>query len=120
MAQHNIVGKTAEDLAANHMLRKGYTILARNWRHKRLEVDIIARKADQLAVVEVKARSGTYFELPQAAVGRQKQKFLAEAADAFINKNNIDLECRFDVIAIVFDGKQHELEHIENAFYPFV
>lgn len=120
MAQHNITGKTAEDLAADYLLGKGYTLLARNWRHRRLEVDIIARKDGQLVVTEVKARSGTYFELPQAAVGKQKQKALTEAADAFITKNNLNLECRFDVIAIVFNGKEHELEHIEDAFYPFV
>ena len=55
------LGQMAEDLAADFYKKRGYTLLARNYRYQKAEVDLIVRKANVLVAVEVKARSTTYF-----------------------------------------------------------
>ena len=65
MAIHNELGKKGEQLAVDFLQKKGYTILDRNWRFKKAEVDIIAQKEQILAIVEVKTRSSNYFGNPQ-------------------------------------------------------
>jgi putative endonuclease len=114
------IGEKGEKLAVEFLVNKGYKILATNWRYKHKEIDIISRKDDFLVVVEVKTRSSNYFENPQDSINRKKQKFIIEAANAYIYKNNIHFETRFDIIAIIISGEKIEIEHIENAFYPLV
>ena len=81
-----------------------------------MELDIIARKDQQLVVIEVKSRSSNGIERPQDAVTIPKQKRIVKAADAYVLEMNIDLECRFDIISVVFNRNGYELEHIEDAF----
>lgn len=73
MAWHNETGKTGEKLAAD-WLEKGFTILEKNWRHKRLEVDIIAEKDNLLHFIEVKSRSSQNYGLPEESVSLKKLK----------------------------------------------
>lgn len=120
MAQHNQVGKEGELIAANYLTQNGYDILARNWRYGKLEVDIIALKGNTLCIVEVKTRTGNYFGEPHEAVTKAKEKFLADAADYYIQSQNLDVECRYDVISITIFNGRHEIEMIEDAFYPFM
>ena len=68
MAWHNETGKTGEKLAADWLEKKGFTILEKNWRHKRLEVDIIAEKDNLLHFIEVKSRSSQNYGLPEESV----------------------------------------------------
>ena len=68
MAEHNKLGNKGEDAAAKYLADKNYAIKARNWRFGKLEVDIIAEHNDMIIFVEVKSRSGTYFEQPFQAV----------------------------------------------------
>ena len=65
-------------------------------------------------IVEVKSRSGTYFEQPFQAVNKKKQRFIIEAANAYIDKYEIDFETRFDIISIVVTNKGFETEHIKE------
>ena len=118
MADHNELGKKGETIAADFLRKKGFRILELNWRHRKAEVDIIARLNDLIVVVEVKTRSGNYFGEPEAAVNRMKQKNLMYAADAFIRMKNLSCEVRFDIISIVFSADQSSVLHIEDAFSP--
>lgn len=117
MATHNELGKEAENLAAEYLVKKGYKILVRNFRFKKNEIDIIAEKADQIIIVEVKARSTDFFILPQEAVTKSKIKSIVSAANHFMEEFNKDQEVRFDIISVLPDKQGNlAIEHIEDAF----
>ena len=120
MADHNILGEKGEQLAVAYLLKNGYQIIATNWRMRKYELDIIAQQNDELVIVEVKTRSTSFFGNPEEAVTAAKQKHLVSGANCFIETNEIDLECRFDVIAIILNDNQQEITHFKNAFYPEV
>ena len=119
MAQHNELGKKGEQLAVDFLLKKGFQILERNYRFQKAEVDIIAQLKDTLAIVEVKTRSTTDFGNPQDFVKPKQIQRLVKAVDEYVNANGLDVEVRFDIIAIVKENKQFKIEHLENAFYHF-
>ncbi len=118
MADHNELGTTGENLAVALLRKKGYSILAENWRFGKYELDIVARIGDTMVFVEVKTRSTDSFGDPSQSVSRAKQKRTIEAANAYLEKNGIDLEARFDIISIVFSGGKTNLDHMEDAFFP--
>ena len=105
---------------ATFLSENNYIIKERNWRYKKLEIDIIAEKDDFIIFAEVKSRSGTYFEQPYQAVTKKKQRFIIEAANAYIEKFEVDLESRFDIFSIVKNQNKFNIEHIKDAFYPLV
>jgi len=119
MAQHNELGKKGEQLAVDFLLDKDFTILERNYRFEKAEVDIIAQQQDILAIIEVKTRSSTDFGNPQDFVKPKQIHRLVKAVDEYVTTNNLDLEVRFDIIAITTNRKGFNLEHLENAFYHF-
>ncbi len=114
----NTVGKLGEDCAAEFLTAKGYTIVARNFRIRSAEIDIIARTDDVIVFVEVKARSNIRHGLPVEAVTFRKQKKIIEAASVFLQDENFcNCACRFDVVEIFLsNGRVEEINHIENAF----
>ena len=118
MALHNVLGQKGEELAREFLIKQGCSIRHCNWRYKKNEIDIIAEKDNFLLVVEVKTRSNDYFESPKEAVTKQKQKFIVQATEAYINEFNISYEVRFDVIAITVLKTEYKIEHIEDAFSP--
>ncbi|CAN5271847.1 YraN family protein [soil metagenome] len=119
MAAHNDLGKKGEDLAIEFLLKKGYKIVARNFTFQKSEVDIIARKNNVLAIIEVKTRSTSDFGNPQEFLkGRQIQR-LVKAVDYFVTEHNMDVEVRFDIIAIIKNKSGSRLEHLEDAFVHF-
>jgi len=119
MADHNELGKLGEELAAHYLLRKGYEILERNWTFKKGELDIIALFENQIVVVEVKTRNSNFFGDPQEFVSPAKIKMLVKTANEYIIENDIALETRFDIIAVLKNSKLENIEHFENAFYHF-
>lgn len=119
MANHNELGKKGEDLAVNFLLKKGYEILERNYTFQKAEVDIIAQKEDILAVVEVKTRSTNVFGNPQDFLKPKQIQRIVKAVDNYVTSNQLDVEVRFDIIAIVKQGNQFDIEHLENAYYHF-
>ena len=120
MADHNDFGKLAEELAESFLVEKNYKILAKNYRHLKAEIDIIAQFENQIVIVEVKARATDAFMLPQEAINKKKIRLIVSAANEFLETNNIDLETRFDVISVLPNEKgKLEITHIENAFYAF-
>lgn len=120
LSPHYQLGKDGEEIAAQHLLKNGYDILHRNWRFGKFEIDIVAKKGNTLSIVEVKTRTGDYFGEPEEGVTKAKEKFLATAADHYIQSKNLDVEVRYDIISIVFFIGKHELKMIEDAFYPYM
>lgn len=118
MGKAHELGKKGEDIAIGHLRSLGYEILATNWFSSHLEIDIIARDGNELVIVEVKARGTDSYEHPSEAVSNKKIRFLVNAAEAYIQENNISMDTRFDVISIIFYGGGFEIEHFVNAFYP--
>jgi putative endonuclease len=119
MAAHNELGKFGEDLAIDYLKKNGYTILDTNWTFQKAEIDIIAKKENTLAIVEVKTRSSLEFGLPQDFVKPKKIQLLVKAVDAYVNMKDLDLEVRFDIIAIHKDNKSFAIEHLIDAFFHF-
>jgi len=119
MAQHNELGKKGEQLAVDFLLKNNYTIVTRNYRFDKAEVDIIAKQKDILAIIEVKTRSTLEFGNPQDFVKPKQIQRLVKAVDEYVTVNDLDVEIRFDIIAIVKQGKSYNIEHLENAFYHF-
>ena len=118
MAQHNELGMFGEELAMEYLMGKGYEILETNWRYQKAEVDIIAQKGNIVAAVEVKTRSTNEFGDPQDFVNKKKIRLLTLAMDEYVNRYDLHVEVRFDIIAITLN-KQLEMEHLEDAFYYF-
>ena len=119
MAQHNELGKLGEELAVAFLEENGYEILETNWVFQKAEIDIIAQKENVLAVVEVKTRSSIEFGLPQDFVKPKKIQLLVKAVNEYVISNDLEVEVRFDIIAISKEEKEFKLEHIEDAFYHF-
>ena len=119
MAEHNELGKLGEELAADFLQKNGYTIIETNFVFQKAEIDIIAQKANILAVVEVKTRSSVDFGSPQDFVNPKKIKLLVKAIDDYVISNDLDLEIRFDIIAVHKEGAAFIIEHLEDAFYHF-
>jgi putative endonuclease len=119
MAEHNDLGKFGEQMAVDFLIQKGYTILETNWIFDKAEIDIIAQKGTVLAVVEVKTRSSLLFGLPQEFVTPKKIQRLVKAINEYVNRKALQVDVRFDIIAIHKEASRFDLEHIEDAFHYF-
>lgn len=120
MASHNELGKIGEEIAVQYLLKKGYKILCRNFYFDKAEIDIIAQKEEgTVVIVEVKTRNSDFFGDPQSFVTPAKIKLLVKAANEYIVSKELEVEVRFDIIAILKNQKVEKLEHFENAFYHF-
>ncbi len=112
------VGASGERAAAAHLRReKGFTILRRNWRHDRDEIDLVCRDGEALVFVEVKTRAahslvGGYF-----AVNKRKKKALLRASRAYVAQLvEKPRTVRFDIVEVEHvAGEQTALRHFENV-----
>ena len=118
MAESHSLGRQGEEIASNHLKSKGYRILHRNWISGKKEIDIVAENNEYVVFAEVKTRTYDMKLQPGDLVSKEKQKLMIYAAEAYIRRYNINKESRFDVITIISKGKDFDIEHIENAFYP--
>ena len=117
MASHNELGKWGEEMAAEYLLRQGYTIMERDWKSGHRDLDIIALDGNTVVFVEVKTRRNRLFTEPEMAVDYQKIRNLQQAANHYIKYRHINQEVRFDLITVV--GSMNEtpsVEHIKDAF----
>ena len=104
------LGRLGEDTAAEFLMREGYRIIERNFRTKIGELDIIARRGDVLAFVEVKTRQGDMFGRPAESVGAEKQVHIRRTAELYMKMKKMHpLKVAFDVIEV-------EINHIMDAF----
>ena len=115
-----LLGRWGEDLAANFLREKGYTLLAANWRCRFGEIDLIASDGACLCFVEVKLRKNACFGPAAAYVDRRKQDKLRTAAMLYLARHPTDLQPRFDVIEIYapqgMETRNPGIFHLENAF----
>ena len=112
-------GNTGEKAAEGFLIRKGYEILARNYRIRGGEIDIIASRGEYIVFAEVKTRNTASLARPSAWVDYRKQKKIIRTAADYIAKSGTDLQPRFDVIEIVYDKNTEiivNIRHIEDAF----
>jgi putative endonuclease len=116
MRPHHL-GTSSESFAAQFLDQHGYEIIARNFRVRHKEIDIIARQDNTIAFVEVKARSGAGCGHPLEAITWKKRREIAQVASAWIDRHGDPrFIYRFDAIAVVWRGHVHTIEHIENAW----
>jgi putative endonuclease len=118
MSHHRVsLGKTGEDLACQELERRGYAIVARRYRRRGGELDIIARDGQTMVFVEVKAREGRAFgEASEAVTARKRQKITQLALDYLMRQRLTNCPCRFDVVSIHFDAGVPAIEVFQNAF----
>lgn len=114
MAKLNKValGLRGESKACRYLKRRGYKILKRNWRNPFGEVDVIARKGEDIVFIEVKTRLSDNYGLPNEAVDKRRRERYRQAANFYFLNREINCVVRFDIIE-VFKGK---INHLENAF----
>lgn len=95
----------------------GYDVVARNWRRRSGEIDIVARRGPLTVVCEVKTRTSRYFGSPSEAVGPEKRRRLRRLAAEWLSENPARGALRFDVAEVVMtDGDPPVLDIIESAF----
>lgn len=112
------IGDYGENAARVYLERRGFRIVAANYRFHRKEIDLVAVGEGYLVFVEVKLRRSRGFGSPAEAVGARKRAAIVLCARAFVRERRCGhLPCRFDVIAIdaAPDGASR-IEHIRNAF----
>lgn len=115
--KHGDIGRQGEDMAHRFLRRKGFTVVARNWRPPQGggEIDIVAWEGDWLVFVEVKTRTSGEWSAPERNVDREKMQTLRRAARDYIRRTNADeSRVRFDAIAIT--GRR--IAHFRDAFSP--
>ncbi len=127
MASPAEIGRRGEDVAAAYLEARGYRVMDRNVRFLREEVDLVAFQPNatndggMIVFVEVKARSGTGYGRPEAAVDKAKQQAIMRVAEAYMHERRlIPSPTRFDVVAVHLGRGEPEVEHFENAFGYFV
>ncbi|MFT5981500.1 MAG: putative endonuclease [Flavobacteriales bacterium] len=114
-------GNKGEEMACIHLLDLGYTVLEKQWRFGRNEIDLIARNEASICFIEVKLRDNDWAGAPHAFVSKDKQRRVIRAAHQYLSKHmDEDLEARFDIVSILHNSKRTEIEHIENAFFPML
>jgi len=112
-------GRWGEEQAANYLINKGYTILARNYRHQKAEIDLIAQSGNWVVAVEVKTRTGKQVELPFHAITKTKQRLLIKAINFYVRSWPNPVEVRMDAISVVQHQQEVVIHHLQDAFPAF-
>ncbi len=114
-AQNRQTGRLAEDMAVNALIKKGFQILERNFNNRFGEIDIIAKDKNTLVFVEVKAKKGEEFGMPEEMVNRYKLQKIRNMATIYTKGKS--MLCRIDVVAIVLSATNDilRLNHYENV-----
>jgi putative endonuclease len=111
------LGRLGEDLACAELSRRGYEILARRYRTRYGEIDIVARDGPTIVIVEVKTRDGHAFGQGADAVTTLKQRrMLRMGTDFLLRRKLADRPCRFDVVDVNIEGGDPRIEVYRNAF----
>lgn len=120
MGRNNLVGAWGEQVAADHLRKKGYTLIAHSYRSRFGEIDLILRNRKYLVFVEVKLRKNANFARAVEYVDRRKQEKLRITAQVYLSQHPTELQPRFDVIEIYaprgMDTPRPEITHWEDAF----
>jgi len=106
LADKKHLGHAGEEAAARYLESQGYTVLARNFRTRLGEIDLIAREGPTLCFIEVKTRSSQAFGAPAEAVNTPKQQKMAHVASQYLAQQPQERPCRFDVVEVYLSGQQ--------------
>ncbi len=117
MAIQQEIGDKGEQLAVNYLKSKGFSVLEKNYRVGKSEIDIICKKDNLLVFVEVKTRSSIKFGHPESFVGGAKANKVIEGAEAYLFEKNWHGSIRFDIVSILTGGDNLDVKHFEDAFY---
>jgi putative endonuclease len=110
-------GAEGEELAAKLLSEKGYTILERNYRHKKSEIDLIVRRDNWIVFVEVKTRTSGAFGHPEEFVDAKKKQMILKGADYYMYITDWSGNVRYDIVAVNLQYEIPNVVHIEDAFY---
>ncbi|AYA38202.1 YraN family protein [Hymenobacter oligotrophus] len=111
------LGATGEQAAANYYLERGYAVVARNYRYRRSEVDLIVQDGTRrLVFVEVKVRTDLRYGYPETFVTPAQQQRIRRAAEQFIISHNWQADIRFDIVALTPNSAGFRVEAFEDAF----
>ena len=122
--KNQATGRRGEEIAAAFLERQGLIVMERNYRFERAELDLVCfepatqyEAGGTIVFVEVKARSGVGFGMPEESISPAKRKTLTHAAQAFLYEHHLEgSPCRFDVVSVLFGPDEPEIRHIRNAF----
>ena len=118
MSKNKHTGNKGETLATDYLLRKGYSLLHRNWRHKHWEIDIIVCKDNRLHFIEVKTRNSGLYGKPEESITRYKMSYLKKAASMYLHLHPEWNRIQFDVIAITLkEDLVEEIFMIEDMYF---
>ena len=120
MGRNNLTGAWGEALAAEYLKKRGYQLIACNYRCRFGEIDLILKNRRQLVFAEVKLRKSDNFAAAREFVDYHKQNRLRITAEFYLSQNPTQLQPRFDVIEIYapegLDTKKPKIHHLEDAF----
>lgn len=101
-------------MARKYLESKGYKIIDQNWRFRKLEIDLIAMKDNVVTIVEVKTRSQSFAQIGDL-ISEKKEENLLEAANAYMETQESNMECRIDLVIIQKKMHNSDVIHIEDA-----
>lgn len=114
------IGQEGEDIAAEYLVNNGFEMITRNYRYGHGEIDIIVKDKsnNHLVFVEVKTRKNLEYGEPEYAITKSKIKQLKKIAESYVYEKDFkEIECRFDVIAIIWNREtKPKITHFKNAF----
>lgn len=113
-------GRHAEDAAVSYLESNGHTIIDRNYRFMKSEVDIVTYHGQEIVFVEVRSQKNVTFGRPEETVSQSKQKQVIQAAEAWLYEKRMEgARVRFDVVSIItkYDENEPEITHFRNAFW---
>ncbi len=116
MVSRKNLGNRGEDQAVEFLKQKGFSLLERQYRHGRAEIDLIMRKDDLMIFVEVKTRTGKAYGRPEDAISQGQIERIMSSAEHYIFEQGWEGRLRFDVIAVQCYQGRVELTHLEDAF----
>lgn len=115
-SKNSELGKKGEAIALNYLLEKGFSLVAKNFRYQRAEIDLIMLKNELLIFVEVKYRTRTHYGYPEQAVDKRKQQHLLKVVHFYLEQHAIQTPIRCDTIAITETKAGLEVLHLEDAW----
>lgn len=113
---HHDTGKLGEELAIQFLQQQGFSILLRNWRYKRYEMDIIAAKGKVLHFIEVKTRNNDAFGYPEERVSKSKIKTMMRTGAAFQYRHPQWRQVQYDILSITLTNDKPEYFFIEDVY----
>jgi putative endonuclease len=117
MAESHAFGRMAEQVVATYLQSRGWHILARNWRFRRKELDLVAERCRTVAFIEVKARHAPLLGHPLDAITARKRREMERAARAWIAMRGRPGETyRFDAAVVISEPGRLAVEHYEDAW----